>query len=123
MVLERAHRIWTMSIVAGHKEKLAFAEELNAHGMFSIRQLAKIVRLSHGALSQHITKQSRGGRFNPESLTALVILRKLVLNGEKLPINMVSAVVKGGTSVSTLAYLVGANHTTLYVRLKENRHG
>lgn len=122
-MLERAERIWMMSLVAGNKEKLEFARELNGYHIFSIRQIAKIVRMSNSALANQITKQGVGGRFNPESLTALITLRKLVANKQPLPMGMVRAVIEAGTSVSVLCRLTGAHHPTMYVRLKESTYG
>lgn len=118
-ILEQAHEAWLKSMYAKPSEKVELAKALNAHGCFSIRQIAKIVRMSPGALGRHISKSGIGGKFDPETLTALIALRKVVLTGEQLPLGMVRAVVKGGTTVSTLARLTGANHTTLYVKLKE----
>lgn len=122
-MLERAQHIWMLCLVSNNAEKLEFAQELNDYKIFSIRQIAKIVRMSPNTVSKHISKQGVGGRLNPESLTALIALRKLVSNKQPLPMGMVRAVIEAGTSVSVLCRLTGAHHPSMYVRLKESTYG
>lgn len=114
--LERAKDIWHLSAVADRKERMVMAHELHALELFSGNQLAKIVRLSVPTVCRKLTKNATGGRFQPEVLSSLVYIRKVVILGERLPNSIVRTAVGSGTSVSTIARLTGASETTLYIK-------
>lgn len=120
--LEKAAKIWKLSVFGDKKDKLAYAEELHAERLFSLNQLAKIVRLSVPTVARAMTKNSPGGRFSPESLSSLTYMRKVVIAGEKIPMNLVRQVVEGGTSISEIARLTGAPETQMYVHYKATTH-
>lgn len=117
-VLEKAAKFWKLSVYGDTKEKLAYAQELHAERMFSLNQLAKIVRLSVPTVARVLKKNSPGGRFAPESLSSLTYMRKVVIAGEKIPMNLVRSVVAGGTSISEISRLTGAAETQMYVQYK-----
>lgn len=117
-VLEKAAKIWKISIYGDKKEKLAYAEELHAERLFSLNQLAKIVRLSVPTVARAMKKNSPGGRFAPEGLSSLTYVRKVVIAGEKIPMNLVRSLVEGGTSISEISRLTGAPETQMYVQYK-----
>lgn len=114
--LERAKEVWHLSAVADRKERMVMAHELHAFEMFSLNQLAKICRLSVPTVCRKLTKNATGGRFQPEVLSALVYIRKVVILGERLPNSIVRTAANSGTSVSTIARLTGASETTLYIK-------
>lgn len=114
--LERAKDVWHLSAVADRKERMVMAHELHAMEMFSLNQLAKICRLSVPTVCRKLTKNATGGRFQPESLSSLVYIRKVVMMGERLPTSIIRTAVSSGTSVSTIARLTGASETTLYIK-------
>lgn len=114
--LERAKDVWKFSAVADRKERMVMAHELHALEMFSLNQLAKICRLSVPTVCRKLTKNATGGRFQPESLSSLVYIRKVVMMGERLPTSIIRTAVSSGTSVSTVARLTGASETTLYLK-------
>jgi hypothetical protein len=116
--LTEASKLWKLSVYGDRKEKLAYAETLHAEEMFSLNQLAKIVRLPVPTVARVLKKNSPGGRFVPESLSSLTYMRKVVLAGEKIPINLVRSLVEGGTSISEIARLTGAPETQMYVQYK-----
>ena len=119
-LLERAHHAWKVSMVADFKTRLELAHEMNDTRQFSIRQVAKIVRVTPATLSKYLDKKGDGGRFNPESLSALMSIRRIVSKGEKAPAGLVRSVVNDGTSGSTLAKLVGLHHSRIYEMLRED---
>lgn len=114
--LTRAKDIWHLSAVADRKERMVMAHELHGFEMFSLNQLAKICRLSVPTVCRKLTKNATGGRFQPEVLSSLVYIRKVVIVQERLPASIVRTAVSSGTSVSTIARLTGASETTLYIK-------
>lgn len=120
--LERAAKIWKLSYYGNFKERLAYAEELHRERMFSLTQLAKICRLSVPSVSRVMKKNAPGGRFAPEGLSSLTYIRKVVIAGEKIPMNLIRSLVEGGTSISTIARLTGAPETQMYVHYKATSH-
>lgn len=114
--LDRAKHIWHLSAHADRKERMVMAHELHAFEMFSLNQLAKICRLSVPTVCRKLTKNATGGRFQPEVLSSLVYIRKVVIMGERLPTSIIRTAASSGTSVSTIARLTGASETTLYLK-------
>jgi hypothetical protein len=113
--LEKAAKFWKLSYYGNRRERLDYARELYEEKMFSLNQLAKICRLSVPTVARALTKNSPGGRFSPESLSSLTYIRKVVIAGEKIPMNLVRTIVEGGTSISEIARLTGAPETQMYV--------
>ena len=114
--LTLAKDYWRRSAVADRKERMVMVHELHTYEMFSLNQLAKICRVSVPTVCRKLTKNATGGRFQPEALSALVYIRKLVILQERLPTAIVRTAVSSGTSVSTVARLTGASETTLYIK-------
>lgn len=114
--LIRSREVWQHSALADRKERMVMAHELHAFEMFSLNQLAKICRLSVPTVCRKLTKNANGGRFQPEALSALVYIRKVVILQERLPASIIRTAVSAGTSVSTIARLTGAGETTLYIK-------
>jgi hypothetical protein len=108
--LEKAAKIWKLSYYGDRKERLAYAKELHAEKLFC--------RVSVPTVARNMKKNSPGGRFSPESLSSLTYIRKVVITGEKIPMNLVRSIVEGGTSISEISRLTGAPETQMYVHYK-----
>jgi hypothetical protein len=117
--LTRAKEIWLLAALADRKQRLVMAHELHAFELFSLNQLAKITRLSVPTVCRHMKKNAVGGKFEPEVLSSLVYLRKLVIINSFVPTSFVISAVETGTSVSTIARLTGASETSLYLKTKQ----
>lgn len=118
--LRKAHEVWKLSALAGRKDRLRLAHELHGHAMFSLNQIAKITRLSVPTIARHMKKNAEGGKFEPEVLSSLVYIRKLVIINTKVPSSLVQTAQETGTSISTIARLTGASQTTLYLNASTN---
>lgn len=115
--LQRAADIWAEA--SGHApSEIEHIEELQAMGIFSNRQVAKICRVSSSFVQGVGPSGGSGGRFDPASLTALVTLSKLYDSGADLPKPLLTAVVNEGTSLNYIARLFGMSHGLLYYRYK-----
>ncbi|WP_346927660.1 hypothetical protein [uncultured Arthrobacter sp.] len=114
--LRKAQEVWRLSALADRHDRLRLAHELHAHRMFSLNQLAKIARLSVTTVARHMKKNAEGGKLEPEVLTSLIYIRKLVIINTKVPANLVQTAQETGTSISTIARLTGASQTTLYLK-------
>ena len=114
--LKKAAECWRLSALADRKERLRMAHELHRHEMFSLNQLAKICRLNVPTVARHMRKNSPGGKFEPEVLSSLVYLRKLVIINTHIPASFIRSAVETGTTVSTIARLTGASQTSLYLK-------
>jgi hypothetical protein len=116
--LTRAKEVWHLAALADRKQRLLMAHELHTYALFSLNQLAKITRLSVPTVCRHMKKNAIGGKFEPEVLSSLVYLRKLVIINSFVPTSFVTSAVETGTSVSTIARLTGASETSLYLKTK-----
>lgn len=120
--LKKAQEVWRLSALADRKERLRLAHELHNHAMFSLNQLAKITRLPVPTVSRHMKKNAEGGKFEPEVLTSLVYLRKLVIINTHIPRSLIQQAAATGTSISAIARLTGASQTTLYLKAANTNH-
>lgn len=109
-----ADRVWKSSFMLNSTERILYLRDLHRHEMFSLSQLAKICRVSSSTVSRKFPKNAPGGRFDPQTLKPLMMLRRAVLSGEQLQRYLISQVVDSGTSVGTIARLTGASATNLY---------
>lgn len=113
--LIQAEYYWRKAFYEGKLTKLAYAEDLNRYGIFSLSQIAKIVRLYPAELSRHgLSRNGRGGRFEPESLAALIRLRKQKLKDENVSTIMIKGCVESGTSWACVSYLTGISYNSFY---------
>ena len=120
--LKKAQEVWRLAALADRKERLRLAHELHAHRMFSLNQLAKIARLPVPTVARHMQKNAEGGKFEPEVLTSLVYLRKLVIINTHIPRSLIQQAAATGTSISAIARLTGASQTTLYLKASNTNH-
>lgn len=115
--LKLANHYWQKSYsdLVGSMQKLEMAKELHEYGMFSLSQIAKIVRLQVVALTREgMTRNATGGRFEPETLTTLIAMRQSRLLGERVPVRLIEICTKGGTSWSCAATLTGVSYSNYY---------
>jgi hypothetical protein len=118
--LRKAQEVWRLSAYADRKDRLRLAHELHAHAMFSLNQIAKIARLNVPMVARHMKKNASGGKLEPEVLSTLVYIRKLVIINTKVPGSLVQTAQETGTSISTIARLTGASQTSLYLKAANN---
>lgn len=113
--LTQAEFYWRKSFYEGRLTKLAYAEDLHRYGIFSMTQIAKCVRMHTAELSRHgLTRNGKGGRFEPESLSALIYLRKQRLSEQSVATGMVQAALDSGTSWACVSYLCGIAYSSYY---------
>lgn len=112
--LKLAESYWKKSEMADKPIKIHFAKLLNEYEMFSLHQLGKIVRLSPRELSGKLAPKNGGGRFEAETLGALVRIRELRLRGASITPTLLRMVTEGGTSFSCLTSLTGIPYSTYY---------
>lgn len=117
--LMRAKEVWITSALADRRERMVMAHELHGFEMFSLNQLAKICRLTVPTVSRHMKKNAVGGKFQPEVLSSLIYLRKLVIINTQVPASFVKQAVETGTSVGVIARLSGASESSLYFKTKQ----
>lgn len=117
--LFEANRVWKLTYLATQPEKIELVKDIYKLRTFSLNQIAKICRLSPSTVSRRHPANSPGGRFEPESLTTLMVIRKLVTDLEPIESHLVQMVVKAGTSVNEVARLTGAPASTMYNQARE----
>lgn len=117
--LQRSKQVWIDSALADRRERMVMAHELHGFELFSLNQLAKICRLTVPTVSRHMKKNAIGGKFQPEVLSSLIYLRKLVIINTQVPASFVKQAVETGTSVGVIARLTGASESTLYTKSKQ----
>lgn len=103
-----ADKFWKVSALAEKSHKLELAAELDSYGFMSLNQIGKVVRLAPGTLARALPKKvRRGGRFQPESLRALTVLRRQRLAGAPLSASAKELAIEAGTSASAASRLIG----------------
>lgn len=113
--LTQAEFYWRKSFYEGRMTKLAYAEDLHKYSIFSISQIAKIVRMHTAELSRYgLQRNGKGGRFEPESLASLIQLRKQKLKDEMVSTSMITGCVESGTSWACVSYLTGISYSSYY---------
>lgn len=119
--LKLAEVYWKKAPFAKREEKVAMAEALNYYEMFSLTQLAKIVDLNPRDLSGKLKPSAGGGRFDPQTLGTLVMLREHRLKGSKPSTGLVALTREAGNSLSCTCALTGIPYTTYYNQLVNER--
>lgn len=119
--LEYANRAWQLSLQASRNEKMSLAEKLHGYEMFSLNQMSKIVRLSPVTLSRVMRPNAGGGRFQPEALSTLMVLRRMYLLRDQPPLRLVMVALNTGTSLNCIAKLTGFPYSSLYERVTRER--
>lgn len=113
--LERAAEIWELSALGEKTEKLGYAAELNRFGVFSLPQIAKIVRINSRFLYEEMQpKADKGGRFDPGTLSTLARIRRCRLERKTVPYALIRTGIEGGTSYSCMVRLTGIPYSKYY---------
>jgi predicted XRE-type DNA-binding protein len=113
--LELAHGIWEKTVLADKMEKMGFAAELHRYAVFSLPQLAKIVRLNPRYIYDEFKPNAeKGGRFDPATLNILVRVRRYHVEGKRIPENLIRMGIQGGTSYTCLTALTRISYSKYY---------
>lgn len=85
------------------QQRFDAAVSLAEWGVFSLRQVAKVVGLSHSAVAVAVRGKTdkTGGRFDPEALSALVALLRARRKGEHIAPDLVAEALDAGTGTSS----------------------
>jgi hypothetical protein len=113
--LELAGDIWEKSALGDKMEKLGYAAQLNRFGVFSLPQIAKVVRINSRFLYEEMKpKADKGGRFDPQTLSTLVRIRRCRLERKVVPHALIRTGIEGGTSYSCMVKLTGIPYSKYY---------
>jgi hypothetical protein len=112
--LQLAHRYWLESRNADNTIKRSFARDIHAFELFSLNQLAKIVRTNVKNVAMELKANSGGGRFEPEALSTLVAIRKCVLEGTRVAPSLLRIALGAGCSYSCVVTLTGIKYSSYY---------
>lgn len=113
--LELAGEIWEKSALGDKMEKLGYAAQLNRFGVFSLPQIAKIVRINSRFLYEEmVPKAEKGGRFDPQTLSTLVRIRRIRVERKAVPHALIRTAIEGGTSYSCMVVLTGIPYSKYY---------
>ena len=116
--LRLAKQYWMDSRNADRDLKLEMARELHAFELFSLNQLAKIVRINVKFVAAKLKKNAPGGKFEPEVLSTLVAIRQIQLQrgerGERVPKSLLRIALDNGTSFSCVVSLTGISYGSYY---------
>lgn len=113
--LETAEEVWERCVLADKQEKMGYAAKLYRYEHFSIPQIAKIVRLASRYLYVEFQPNAdKGGRFDPATLSTLAKIRRLHVQGRRVPDALVRIGVQGGTSYTCLTVLTRIPYSAYY---------
>lgn len=112
--LRLAKQYWMDSRNADKELKLTMARELHSFSMFSLNQLAKIVRVNVKYVAFKLTANAKGGRFEPEALTSLIAMRQQQIQRERITPALLRIVLGSGTSFSCAVVLTGISYSSYY---------
>lgn len=113
LALHEANKVWRDTFMLNSKERIAHLPDMHRHELFSLNQLAKICRVSAATASRKLKANSGGGRFEPEALTSLMIIRRCAISGETVRQYMLEQIVETGTSLGEVARLTGVSLTNI----------
>lgn len=117
---QKAVTLWESSSFLPLSDKLLRCRVLSEFGVFSLSQIAKISRTDAKTLRKHGLKSyAPGGRFDPESITALRTLAEQVRLEEQLSRPLIRLCVQTGCSISTIAKLIGYPPGRVYRMMEE----
>ena len=120
--MEFAQEAWRDSAFLSTTQKIALGAQLNRYRVFSTMQIAKLVRISHpSALKYGYGRNIPGGRFEPQALSSLTILRKQYKVGpQEVSKPLVRLCFDSGCSYGVIRRLTGIPITTLH-RYREGK--
>ena len=114
--LRAADEAWAKALYCNKEEKLGLAAELHRHELFSIPQIAKIVRLNARYIYEELQPNAAkgGGRFDPATLSIMVKIRMARMTDQPVAPALIRTAIKGGTSYSCMVKLTGLPYATYY---------
>lgn len=112
--LQLAKKYWMESRNADNKHKLQLATELHSYEVFSLNQLAKIVRINVKYVAALLKSNATGGRFEPEALSSLIAIRQYAVRKEQVPASLLKLTLEGGVSFSCAVTLTGISYSKYY---------
>lgn len=112
--LRLAQKYWMESRNADNALKLVMARELHGFSMFSLNQIAKIVRINVKYVAGALKSNAKGGRFEPEALTSLIAMRQQQMQKERITPALLRIVLGSGTSYSCAVSLTGISYSSYY---------
>lgn len=115
--LQLAHKYWMEARNADHTIKRGFARDLHDFELFSLNQLAKIVRMNVKWVATDLKSNSGGGRFEPEALSALISIRKNELAGIRTQPSLLRLCLEAGCSFSCVVTLTGIKYSSYYIEV------
>ena len=118
--LDFAVDIWEKSLLAGKIEKLGYAGQLHRFAVFSLPQIAKIVRVPSRYIYEEFRPNgAKGGRFDPQTLSTLARIRRLQIEGKKIPDRLIRLGIEGGTSFTCITALTKISYSKYYELARE----
>lgn len=118
--LELAGEVWSKTTLGLKEEKLSYAHELHRFRLFSLPQIAKIVRLNSRYIYEELSPNAKkGGRFDPATLSTLARIRRAHIQGQRVPHQLISMGIKGGTSYTCLTALTKIPYSNYYEVARE----
>lgn len=119
-ILERALALHKVSDLMETPELKLEAHRLGATGFFGTSALAGIFRVSHRTMKRWgFGVPGRGGRFSPNSLSALVLLAKGFRDGKPANNSLVRMCLTDGCNATIVAMYTGYSNYETY-RTREN---
>lgn len=113
--LELAEDLWGKAVLANKEEKMGFAAQLHREAHFSLPQIAKIVRLPARYIYEEFRPNGgKGGRFDPESLSTLVVIRRNHVKGLPIADALIRGGILSGTSYTCLTALTRIPYSKYY---------
>lgn len=112
--LRMAHKYWLESRSATNTIKREFAHDLHGYELFSLNQLAKIVRVNVKFIALSMKSNSKGGRFEPEALSTLVQIRKNEVEGIRTAPSLLRLALEAGCSFTCIVTLTGIKYSSYY---------
>lgn len=112
--LKLAKTYWMEARNADNKHKLQLARDLHGFELFSLNQLAKIVRINIKYVAGVLKSNAKGGRFEPEALSCLVQMRKCVVEGTRVQPSLLRLTLEAGVSFSCAVTLTGISYSSYY---------
>ena len=115
--LTEADHFWRDAAYVDKARSLTMGRVLNEYGIFSLSQIAKIIRMNSRYVYEELERNNTkpGGRFEPQTLTTLVRIRQALVLEERVPLALIRLAIEGGTSYSCLCRLTGLPYSTYYV--------
>ena len=112
--LRLAKQYWMDSRNADRELKLEMARELHTFELFSLNQIAKILRINVKYIAAELRKNAVGGKFEPEALSSLIIMRQMQLNNQRIQPSLLRLVLDTGTTFSCTVALTGISYGSYY---------